>query len=103
MKIYETSFIHKMDMTTRERVQHAENELARAIERERIRACAAASMDDMIREMVFSLRQILPMTSLGLPAKKRLTGIILRAEKDRLHIADGGEYACRYKFDTEDD
>jgi hypothetical protein len=103
MKIYETSFVHKMDMTPRERVQHAENQLARAIERERIRACAAASMDDMIREMVFSLRQILPMTSLGLPAKKRLTGIILRAEKDRLHIADGGEYACRFKFDTEDD
>ena len=85
-------------ITDREKVAIATLERDRVIDRERIRACAAAAYDDMVMELIYQITQTSNLKCIGTVARKQLIATVLRAEKDRLKIMEIGEYVRRFKF-----
>lgn len=101
MRIKDTSFMHRSDMTLNERLQYAEIQLGKAVERESARAMTAASMDEMIDEIIDELREVAYLKTCNPIIRRRLMAMVLRAEKDLARIAEGAEYVRRRR--REDD
>lgn len=101
MRIPETSFVHREDMTVTERLTLVEGELGRAIERESRRAMEVSSFDEMLDEMIMELREIAELKLCSGPVRRRMIALALRTEKDIKNIFDGREYERRKR--REDD
>jgi hypothetical protein len=101
VRITDTSFLHRSDMTVNERLKYAEIQLDKAVERESVRAMTAASMDEMIDEIIDELREIAYLKTCNPIIRRRLMAMVLRGEKDLKKIAGGEEYVRRRR--REDD
>jgi hypothetical protein len=95
MRVPDTSFVHRMDMTVRERLTVVEGELGRAIQRESRRAMEVSSFDEMMDEVIAELREIAELKLCSGPVRRRMIALALRTEKDIKGIFDGREYERR--------
>lgn len=95
MKIPDTAFIHRSDMTANERLAMMEGELHRTIERESRRAMEVSSFDEMLEEVIIELREIAELKLCSAPVRRRMMALALRTEKDIKSIFDGREYERR--------
>ena len=95
MKLPDTSFVHRSDMTPSERIHMAEADLDRAIQRESRRAMEVSSLDEMLGEMLDEMREIANLKTCNPICRRRIMAMVLRTEKDIASIFRGVEYVRR--------
>jgi hypothetical protein len=95
MRIANETFIEQKDMAPDALITYLSSSLDRAIVRESKRAREAASLDDLLRDLLVELADIETLTSCAGPARKHISRVIIRTQKSMEEIARGKEYRPR--------